>query len=194
MNIKAATIGRTFVLSFGFLGGALAGVWLGLVVAFVSGMAPSYPARFRGEDLAAALVAALCLATLHSLIRRTDGRASSLGLLFVTAFAALDLLCSLYLLTPPKVLCVVPPQYIEASTASGVLFAGSQETPPEFRPAAPLLYSLRFAAAMIPAALVAVLLCSATVWRSALLQLVGFVVGSLCALAGLLLSLARAFT
>ncbi len=97
MTAKAGTIGRTFVLSVGFLGGALAGAWLGLVVAFVSDMAPSGPARFPGEDLAAALVAALCLAVVHTLVRRTDGHAASLGLLFVVAFVALDLLCSLYL-------------------------------------------------------------------------------------------------
>ncbi len=98
MNAKADTTGRTFILSVvGFLGGALAGAWLGLVVAFVSGMAPSDLACFPSEDLAAALVAALWLAALNALVRRTDEHVSSLGLLFVVAFAALDLLCSLYL-------------------------------------------------------------------------------------------------
>lgn len=184
--------GRTFVLSVGFVGGALAGAWLGLVVAFVSGLVPANPAHFPGEDLAATLVAASALVGLYAQVRRTDRRASSLGLLFVAAFAALDLLYSAYLLMPLEVLCMVPPpREVEASAGPDVLLVASWKTPSQCRTAAPLLYSLRFAAAMIPATLVAILFCSAAVWRSALLQLSGFATGGLFALAGLLLTLAR---
>ena len=49
--------GRAFVLFGGLLSGMLAGGWLGLVVAFVSGLAPSNPARFSGEDLLAVVIA-----------------------------------------------------------------------------------------------------------------------------------------
>lgn len=178
--------GRTFVLSLGFVGGALAGAWLGLIVAFFSGRIPSYPEHFPGEDLVAAFVAATALVGLYALVRRTDGWISALVLLFIAAFAALDLLCSAYLLMPLEVLCVVPPRNVEAPAEPEVLLVASLETPPQCRSVAPLLYSTSFAAAMVPAALVAVLLCLAAVRRSVLLQLMGFAMGGLFVRAGLL--------
>lgn len=39
--------GRTFVLSIGYAGGALAGAWLGLVVAFVSRLVSAKPPTAR---------------------------------------------------------------------------------------------------------------------------------------------------
>jgi hypothetical protein len=188
--------GRTFVLCGGYLGGALAGAWLGLVAAFVLGVAPSDPPRFLGEDLAAALVAASVLAVLVALVRRADGRgrAAALGLLFAAAFAALDVLCSLYLLAPPlDVLCVLPAEGGPSAQFDTALVALQEELPPWCRSTPPVTTSPAFAAAVAPAALVAALLCSAAVRRSTLLQLAGLLVGSLFVLIGLLLSLARAF-
>lgn len=186
--------GRTFVLCMGFLGAVFAGWWLGLLVAFVTGVVPLDPPRFPGEYLAAMLLAYFLLALLTAHVHRVDGngRGTALGLLFLSSFATLDLLCSLYLLTPLEVLCVVPsPQDVEGSIGPGVGLATSQETLPECRPVAPLLYSPRFAMAMVPTVLIAVLLCSGSVRRGALLQFTGFTVGGLFVLAGLLSTLAR---
>ncbi|MEW6635615.1 MAG: hypothetical protein AB1425_02250 [Actinomycetota bacterium] len=188
--------GRTFVLCGGYLGGALAGAWLGLVAAFVSGVAPSDPPRFPGEDLAAALVAASVLAVLVALVRKADGRgrAAALGLLFAASFAALDVLCSLYLLAPPSdVLCVLPAEEGPSARSAATLVALQEELPPWCRSTPPVTTSPASAAAVAPAALVATLLCSAAVRRSASLQLAGLLVGSLFAFVGLLLALARAF-
>ncbi|MDX5895291.1 hypothetical protein [Rubrobacter radiotolerans] len=188
--------GRTFILCGGYLGGALAGAWLGLVAAFVLGVAPSDPPRFLGEDLVAALVAASVLVVLVALVRRVDGRgrAAALGLLFAASFAALDVLCSLYLLAPPlDVLCVLPPEEGPSARFDATLVALQEELPPWCRSTPPVTTSPAFWAAVAPATLVATLLCSAAIRRSALLQFVGLLVGSLFALTGLLLSLARAF-
>ncbi len=58
--------GRTFLLVAAFATVALAGTWLGAVAAVTTGMALSGPARFPGEDLAAALAAALGLAVMYA--------------------------------------------------------------------------------------------------------------------------------
>lgn len=185
-----ARAGQTFLLVAGFVCGALAGAWLGLVAAFVSSISPSGPARFSGEDFAAALVATFSLAAVYVLVRQTDrqGRAAALGLLFVASFAAL---CALYVLRPLEVLCVVPWPSVEASVGASVRHAVYQEATPGCRPVPPVLRSPSFFAAMAPAMLVTVLLCSAAVRRSAVLRLAGLGAGGLFALAGLLLSLAR---
>ncbi len=185
---------RTFVLVAGFVCGALAGAWLGFVAAFVSGIAPSGPARFPGEDLAAALAAVVAVAASYAVVRRTVGRPAALGLLFVAAYAALDLLWFLYLFAPREVLCYVLPPEPRADVGPNVLLAARQEgAVPECRSVQSSPFSPKLAAAMVPAALVALLLCSAAVRRSALLQLAGLGAGALFALIGLLLSLARAF-
>lgn len=69
------------------------------------------------------------------------------------------------------------------------VLAASQKTLQSIARSRP--YSTRFATAMVPTALTAVLLCSGTVWRSALLRFIGFTVGGLFMLAGLLSALNR---
>lgn len=86
--------GRSFVLFGGFLAGTLAGGWLGLVVAFVSGLASPGPPRFPGEDLVAAVLAAGVLAALCALVYRADGRSARNDLLLVAVFAAFVVLYS----------------------------------------------------------------------------------------------------
>lgn len=140
-----ARAGQTFLLVAGFVCGALAGAWLGLVAAFVSSISPSGPARFSGEDFAAALVATFSLAAVYVLVRQTDrqGRAAALGLLFVASFAAL---CALYVLRPLEVLCVVPWPSVEASVGASVRHAVYQEATPGWQPSpacAPLSELLR---------------------------------------------------
>lgn len=46
--------GRTFLLCAAYLAAGLAGAWLGLAAATVTGMAVSEPPRFPGEDAVAA--------------------------------------------------------------------------------------------------------------------------------------------
>ena len=184
---------RSFLLAAAFAAVAFAGTWLGAVTAVTTGMALSGPARFPGEDLAAALVATVAVATSYAVVRRAAGRLVALGLLFVAAYAALDLLCSLYLFAPREILCFVLPPEPRADGGSNVLLAARQEEAvPVCRASAPPLLSPKVAAAMLPAALVAVLLCYAEVRRSALLRSAGFAVGAVFALAGLVPSLARA--
>lgn len=185
--------GRAFLLVAGYVCGALAGAWLGFAAAFVSGMVLVGRARVGGEDLAAALAAGTVLAVTYILVRRAVGRVWARGLLFAATFAALDLLYALYALAPPELLCMVPQPGVETSTAPTAAPVLHQEPLSECRASAPPLLSLGLAAAMVPAALVGILLCSAAVRRNALLQSVGFATGALFALAGLLLSLARAF-
>ena len=67
---RGGTGGRAFVLFGGFLGGTVAGGWLGLVTAFVSGLAASEPPRFPGEDLLAAVLAVGVLAALCAPVYR----------------------------------------------------------------------------------------------------------------------------
>lgn len=86
--------GRTFVLFGGFLAGTLVGGWLGLVAAFVSGIAASGPPRFPGEDLVAAVLAAGVLAAVSVLVYRADGRSARNDLLLGAAFAAFVVLLS----------------------------------------------------------------------------------------------------
>lgn len=185
--------GRTFLLAAAFAAVALAGAWLGLVAAVAADMVLSGPARFPGEDLAAVIAAAVAIAAAYALVRRAVGRLAALNLLFVAAYAALDLLCSLYLFAPREFLCFVPPPEAEADVGANVLLAAHQEEAvPDCRASAPPLLSPKIAAAMPPAAMVTVLLCGAEVRRSALLRSAGLAAGSLFALAGLVLSLARA--
>ncbi len=151
--------GRAFILFGGFLAGTLAGGWLGLVAAFVSGLATSGPPRFPGEDLVAAILAGAVLAVLCILVRRAGGglgppardRAESKGtrndLLFSAAFAAFVVVLSV-----------------------------------DSRGAIPLL-------ALLPALVVALLFALAAVRRSLLLRLAGLSLGVLYVLAGLLLKL-----
>lgn len=87
-------MGRAIVLFGGFLAGTLAGGWLGLVIAFVSGLASSGPPRFPGEDLLAAAVAVGALAVLCSLVYRAGGAYVRNDLLFVAIFAAFVVLRS----------------------------------------------------------------------------------------------------
>ncbi len=91
---KSVGYGRKFVLFGGFFAGTLAGGWLGLVAAFVSGLAASDPPRFPGEDLLAAVVAGGVLATLCALVYRAGGRSACNDLLFVAGFAAFVVLLS----------------------------------------------------------------------------------------------------
>jgi hypothetical protein len=154
---------RAFVLFDGFLAGTLAGGWLGLVAAFVSGIAVSNPPRFPGEDFVAAVLAGGVLAALCVLVRRAGGgvgppprdRAEGKGarndLLFVAGFATFVVL----------------------------LFVDSMG-------AVPLL-------APLPAVLVGLLFALAAVRRSVLLRLAGLSLGILYALAGVLVSLAGTF-
>lgn len=75
-----------------------------------------------------------------------------------------------------------------------MIFVALQDNlPPQCRPSPPATSSPLFWVALSPAALFATLLCSAALARSSLLQLSGILTGSLFALAGLLLSLFRAF-
>lgn len=166
------------------------------MAAFAASMALSGPARFPGEDLAAALAAPVAIAAAYAIVRRAAGRFSALGLLFVAAYAALDLLCSLCLFAPREVLCFVQLPEPEADVGANVLLAARQEDEavPDCRAYAPSLLSPKVAATMLPAALVAVLLCCAEVRRSALLRSAGFAAGAVFALAGLVLSLARALS
>lgn len=92
-RILTGPAGRAFVLSGGFLGGTLAGGWLGLVAAFVSGLAVSDPPRFPGEDLAAVLAAGV-LATLYAFVYWANGRSTRNNLHFIAVFAALVVLFS----------------------------------------------------------------------------------------------------
>jgi hypothetical protein len=143
--------GRAFVLFGGFLAGTLAGGWLGLVVAFISGIAVSEPPRFPGEDIVAAILAGTILAALCALVYRAGGRSARNGLFFAASFAAFVVLFS-----------------VDATGMS------------------PLLMPL-------PALLVALLFALAAVRRSALLRLAGLFLGSLYALAGVLIELIKAF-
>lgn len=86
--------GRSFVLFGGFLAGTLAGSWLGLVAAFVSGFAVSDPPRFPGEDLLATVLAGGVLAAVSVFVYRADGRSARNDLLFVAGFAAFVVLSS----------------------------------------------------------------------------------------------------
>lgn len=93
-RIFTDSAGRSFVLFGGFLAGTLAGGWLGLVAAFVSGIAVSAPPRFPGEDLVAAVLAGGVLAAVWALVYRAGGRSARNDLLFVAAFAAFVVLLS----------------------------------------------------------------------------------------------------
>ena len=156
--------GRAFVLFGGFLAGTLAGGWLGLVAAFVSGLAASDPTRFPGEDLLAAVLAVGVLFTLCAPVRRAaesgieppgragaEGRVARNALLLSATFAALVVLLS-----------------VDSTGAVSLL-------------------------APLPALLVGLLFALAAVRRSALLRLAGLSLGVLYAVAGLLVALARAF-
>ncbi len=155
--------GRAFVLFGGFLAGTIAGGWLGLVVAFVSGLASSGPARFPGEDLVAAVLAGAVLAAVCALVRRAgggvgppardraEGKGSRNDLLFSAVFAAFVVVLSV-----------------------------------DSRGAIPLL-------APLPAFVVGLLFALAAVRRSLLLRLVGLSLGVLYVLAGLLLKLIGTF-
>lgn len=186
--------GRTFLLIAGFVCGTLAGAWLGLVAAVVSGIVASGPHRFPGEDFAAALAAAVILAAVYIVVRRTDGRLSALNLLFVAAYAAFDLLCFLYLFAPREFLCLIPVPGPQAEAGPNVLLALHQQPVPECRVSTPWFLSPKLAAAMLPSALVAILACCAEVKRSDLLRSAGFAAGGFFAFVGLVLSLARTFT
>jgi len=185
--------GRTLLLVAGFVCGALAGAWLGLVAAILSGMVVSNHPRFPGEDFVAALAAAVILAVVYVVVRRADGRLSALDLLFVAAYAAFNILCSLYLFLPREFLCFVPGPELPAEAGTNVLLALRQEPVPACRVSTPWFLSPELAAAMFPAALVTVLVCLSEVRRSTLLRSAGLIAGSLFALAGLVLSLVRAF-
>ena len=152
---------RAFVLFGGFLAGTLAGGCLGLVAAFVSGLATSDPPRFPGEDLVAAVVAGVILATLCALVyraagsgteppgrARAEGRSVRNDLIFSACFAAFVVLLSV--------------------DSTG---------------AVPLL-------APLPALLVALLFALAAVRRGPLLRLAGLSLGILYAVAGVLVTLA----
>ncbi len=189
--------GRTFILCSGFSGAVIAGYWLGFMAALASGTVPADPPLFPGEYIVASLVPVFLLIGFYVLVGRADGqrRAAAFAFLAVAASAVLDVFCALYLLAPLETLCTLPSPDVGPSARSGItLVAPQHELPPQCRPSPPVTSSPVFWVALAPAALVAVLLCSAAVRRSALLQLVGLTVACLFALAGLLLSLARAFT
>lgn len=190
------TEGRTFMLSAGFLGTVIAGYWLGIMVALITGAVSTDTPLFPGEYLAASPLPLLLLVGLYVLIRRADGRRpTALGFLFVAAFAVLNILCALYLLTPLDTICILPPPDAGPSANSSVMLVALQDSlPPQCRPSPPATSSPLFWVALAPAALVAVLLCSAAVRRSARLQLAGVAAGGLFTLSGLLLSLVQALT
>lgn len=183
---------RTLLLAAAFTAAALSGAWLGAVAAFVFGMALSGPLRVGGEDPAAALTAAVVTAAVSTIVRRAEGRPAARGLLFVASYTALNLLFSLYFFAPHEVLCFVPPPGQEAGAGQGVLLSARQGAAfPGCQTFAPPLVTPEVAAAMLPAVLVAILHCRAEVGRSALLRYAGSIAGSIFALAGFLLSLAR---
>lgn len=93
-RILTGPAGRSFVLFGGFFCGTLAGGWLGLVAAFVSGIAASVPPRFPGEDLLAAVLAGGALAAVCALVYRAGGSSARNDLLFAAAFAAFVVLLS----------------------------------------------------------------------------------------------------
>jgi len=154
---------RAFILFGGFLAGTVAGGWLGLIVAFVSGLASSAPARFPGEDLAAVVVASGVLWAASVLVRRAGGgigppardRAEGKGarndLLFVACFAAFVVLYS-----------------VDSAGAIPIL-------------------------SLFPALLVALVFALAAIRRSLLLRLAGLSLGVFYVLAGLLLKLVGTF-
>ncbi|MGI8911242.1 MAG: hypothetical protein ACR2JR_11920 [Rubrobacteraceae bacterium] len=121
--MRRTGVERTFLLVAAFAATTLAGAWLGLVAAVVSGMAASGPVRFPGEEFAAALAAAIILAVVYVVVRWTEGRLSALDLMFVAVYAAFDLLCSIYLFAPREFLCSVPAPGPEAEAGSYVLLA-----------------------------------------------------------------------
>ncbi len=86
--------GRAFVLFGGFFAGTVAGGWLGLVAAFVSGIALSNSPRFPGEDLLAVVIAGGGLFLLCNLVYRAGGRSARNDLLFVAGFSAFVVLYS----------------------------------------------------------------------------------------------------
>lgn len=188
--------GRTFMLCAGFLGTLIGGYWSGIVVALITGAVSTEPPLFPGEYLVASLLLLMLLVGLYVSVCRTDGwRPSIVGFLFVAAFAVLNILCALYLLTPLDTICILPSPDAEPSARSGMtLVALHNDLPPQCRPSPPATSSPLFWVALAPAALVAVLLCSAALRRSALLQLAGVAAGGLFTLSGLLLSLARTLT
>ena len=187
--------GRTFILYAGFLGTLIGGYWLGLMIALVTGIASADPPLFPGEYLAGTLLSLTLLVGLYVLVHRADGRRLvTLSLLFVAAFAILNVLCSLYLLAPLETLCILPSPDAGPSTSTGKALVALQDNLPQHcRPSPPAASSPLFWVALTPAVLVTALLCSAALFRNSSLQLSGILTGSLFALAGLLLSLVRAF-
>ena len=87
--------GRAFILFGGFFAGTVAGGWLGLVAAFVSGLALSDSPRFPGEDLLAVAIAGGGLFLLCNLVYRTGGRSARNDLLFAATFSAFVVLLSI---------------------------------------------------------------------------------------------------
>lgn len=188
--------GRTFMLCAGFFGTVIGGFWLGFMVALVTGIVSADPPLFPGEYLAATLLSLILLVGLYVLVRRADvRRLVTLGLLFVAAIAVLDVLCALFLLTPLNTICILPSPDVGPSARSDTRLVTFQDAlPSRCRPSPPVTSAPVFWAVLAPSVLVATLLCSSAVRRSALLQLAGLAAGVLFTLSGLLLSLARVFT
>lgn len=186
---------RTFMLCGGFFGTVISGYWLGSMIVLAIGLAPADPPLFPGEYLVVSLIPLLVLFGLHSLIRQADGlRMTTLVFLAVAAFSMLNVLCSLYLLTPLDTVCISPSPDAGPSAGSKTTFMAFQDTlPPRCRPSPPVTSSPIFWASLAPSALVAAVLCSSVVRRSTPLRLVGLAVGAISTLSVLVLSLARAF-
>ena len=155
---------RAFVLLGCFVVGTSAGAWLGYVAASVSGITSAEPPRFPGGHLAASALALGVLAGLSVLAQRVGGIGIGDS---ARAWAEGHSARNSLLLAAA----------FSAFAVNFTTFAFGQVSP----------FSL------LPAFLVAVLLALGAIRRSSLLHLVGIVVGVLYALAGLAVSLAKAF-
>lgn len=187
---------RTSTLRAGFFGNVISGYWFGAMIALAAGIAPADPPLFPGEYLVVSLIPLLLLVRLHALVRRADElRMTSLVFLFVSAFSVLNILCGLYLLTPPDTICILPSPDVGPSAGADPTLATFQDAPPpRCRPSPPATSSPIFWASLAPSALVAAALCSSVVRRSTPLRLFGLAAGVISTFSGLLLSLARTFT